>query len=72
MGWGYIDKCKRGTPNQIWIGVEPCETEEQGKTRAMELERADPFHEYQVRKYLDLPLFITFKSRPDRQSEPQT
>ena len=63
MGWGHIDKCDRSSPVAIWIGVEPCETEAEGKARAAELGRADPTHYYEAAPYLCIPLFIT-RSRP--------
>ena len=37
--WGYIDKRDRACEAGIWVGVEPCYSEEQGKARAWELEQ---------------------------------
>ena len=58
MTWGYIDKRARNSRHISWQGVEPCSSEQQGKARAAELERADPLYEYIAREFYDLPLFI--------------
>ena len=59
--WGYIDKRDRACEAGIWVGVEPCYSEEQGKARAAELEQADPSHEYTAEPFLDLPIWISCK-----------
>ena len=59
--WGYIDKRDRAYEAGIWVGVEPCYSEEQGKARAAELERADPSHEYSAEPFLELPIWISRK-----------
>lgn len=65
--WGYIDKRDRAYEAGIWVGVEPCYSEEQGKARAAELEQADPSHEYTAEPFLDLPIWISRKTTtPDR------
>lgn len=65
--WGYIDKRDRAYEAGIWIGVEPCYSEEQGKARAAELEQADPCHEYTAEPFLDIPIWISRKiTTPDR------
>lgn len=57
--WGYIDKRDRACEAGIWIGVEPCYSEEQGKARAAELEQADPSHEYTAEPFLEPPTWIS-------------
>lgn len=52
--WGYIDKRDRAREHGIWVGVEPCYSEEQGMTRAAELAKADPTHEYSAEPFLEL------------------
>lgn len=65
--WGYIDKRDRAYEAGIWVGVEPCYSEEQGKARAAELERADPGHEYTAEPFLEPPMWINRKiTTPDR------
>jgi hypothetical protein len=59
--WGFIDRKKRGEQLQIWLGVEPCESEAQGNARAAELQDADPDHEYIASKFLPLPAHIRRK-----------
>lgn len=53
--WGFIDKRNRSSEAQIWLGVEPCYSQAQGKARAAELEAADPSHEYRAEPYLEPP-----------------
>lgn len=60
--WGYIDKRDRACEAGIWIGVEPCYSEEQGKARAAELEQADPSHEYTAEPFLEPPIWISRKT----------
>lgn len=60
--WGYIDKRDRAHEYGIWIGVEPCFSEEQGRARAAELECADPSHEYSAEPFLELPVLINRKA----------
>ena len=59
--WGCIDKRDRAYEAGIWIGVEPCYSEEQGKARAAELEQAGPSHEYSAEHFLELPIWISRK-----------
>lgn len=55
VGWGFIDKRDISIDALIWLGVEPCQTEEEGKRRAAELQAADPTHEYVAHPYDDPP-----------------
>ena len=65
--WGYIDKHDRAYEDGIWVGVEPCYSEEQGKARAAELEKADPSHEYSAEPFLEPPTWISRKTTtPER------
>jgi hypothetical protein len=56
--WGYIDKRDRADEYGIWLGVEPCYSEEQGRARAAELEKEDPNYEYVAEPFLELPVWI--------------
>ncbi|MCY1361915.1 hypothetical protein D9M69_486090 [compost metagenome] len=49
--WGYIDKCDRAREHEIWVGVEACYSEGQGRARAAELEESDPCHEVSCRTF---------------------
>lgn len=63
--WGFI--YKRGTDQtlQLWDGVEPCESEEQGNARAAQLQAADPTHEYKIQQYLPPPQTARRRVLPD-------
>lgn len=56
QAWGFIDKRDRSSDAQIWLGVEPCYSQAQGKARAAELEAADPGYEYQAEPFLMPPI----------------
>lgn len=59
--WGYIDRRDRTDECGIWIGVEPCYSEAQGRARVVELEKSDPIHEYSVEPFLEPPTWINRK-----------
>lgn len=59
--WGYIDRRDRTDEYGIWIGVEPCYSEEQGRARAAELEKSDARHEYSAEPFLEPPNWINRK-----------
>lgn len=60
--WGFIDKRDLSAKFEIWVGVEPCRSQEQGKARATELQQANPSYEYRAEPFLELPIWITRKT----------
>ena len=67
MASGHIDKRDHAYEQGSWVGVERCYSEEQGKARAAELDKADPGHEYSAEPLLELPIWISRKTTtPDR------
>lgn len=59
--WGYIDRRDRTDEYGIWIGVEPCCSEEQGRARAAELEGLYPRYEYSAEPFFEPPVRINRK-----------
>ncbi|MNR21764.1 hypothetical protein D3C85_1386830 [compost metagenome] len=59
---GFIDRRDLSRQLEIWVGVEPFDSQEKGKARAAELQQANPGYEYRAEPFLELPIWVTRKT----------